>query len=294
VNALAEPFNELSLRKLVEAVYEKYGYDFRNYSEASLRRRLTTLSIRLGVPGFDALRVVLMERPSIFASHLPDFTVPTSEMFRDPNFYRSVRKNVIPLLRTYPTFKIWHAGCSTGEEVYSFAILLKEEGLYERALIYATDINERALRAARAGIYPAAAMQGYTANYQNAGGTKSFASYYQAAYDGVRFDPVLRSRVVFADHNLAVDSVFSEVHMIICRNVLIYFNRALQNRVMEIFTQSLRYKGFLCLGSKETVRFLDTSHAYTDVDANQKIFQKARIDNSNTFDVGYKDDAHQL
>jgi chemotaxis protein methyltransferase CheR len=182
------------------------------------------------------------------------------------------------VLRTYPTFKIWHAGCSTGEEVYSLAILLGEEGLYERALIYATDVNARALKQAREGIYRAEDFRTHTANYQKAGGQRAFSDYYTAAYGAARIDPALQRNVVFSDHNLVTDSVFSEVHLIICRNVLIYFNRKLQNRVLDLFTESLRYKGFLCLGSKETVRFLGGSRFYDGVDEPERIFQKNAAD----------------
>lgn len=272
---LAESFQLADMRTLINAIYEKYGYDFRSYTEAALMRRMKAVAVRLGCSSFPELKERLLSNPEFFAVALPDFTVTTSEMFRDPGFYQSVRENVIPMLRTFPSFKIWHAGCSTGEEVYSFAIMLKEEGLYDRAVIYATDINSRALKTAREGIYNIASIQNYTTNYQRAGGKESFSSYYQAAYGCVSFDKSLRENVTFADHNLVTDNVFSEMNLIICRNVLIYFDKTLQNRVLKLFYDSLRYKGFLCLGTKETVRFLEYGDRFGEIDGKQRIFQKS-------------------
>src|SRR6185312_11901038 len=246
---------------LVEAMLRRYGYDFRGYAKASLSRRLHGAMRKRNLPSLSRLQEELLHRPEVFANLLPELTVTTSEMFRDPSFYRSFNEQIVPMLRTFPAFKIWHAGCSSGEEIYSVAILLKEAGLYDSAVIYATDLNQTALEAAKEGIYPLNRMQQYTANYQAAGGRESFAKYYTVAYGAARFDPGLRQNVVFASHNLATDDVFSEVHVILCRNVLIYFDRELQSRVLSLFTRSLRYKGYLCLGAKETVRFMRGAEA---------------------------------
>jgi chemotaxis protein methyltransferase CheR len=199
-------------------------------------------------------------------------------MFRDAAFYGALREHVLPVLRTYSAFKIWHAGCSTGEEVYSLAIMLTEAGLYERAVIYATDVNPLAIKQAQEGIYPLDDVKRHTAGYQRAGGCESFATYYSAAYGGARFDPELRRNVVFAGHNLTTDDVFSEVHVILCRNVFIYFKKDLQARVLKLFTRSLRYKGFLCLGDKETVKLLPGGNSYEEIPASSRIFRKIARD----------------
>src|SRR5690606_29800929 len=200
--------------------------------------------------------------------------INVTSMFRDPTFYRAFREKVVPLLRTYPFIRIWHAGCSTGEEVYSMAILLTEEGLYDRVRIYATDINDVVLQQARTGIFPLDKMQEYTQNYLKAGGTASFSQYYTAAYDGALFSPALRERVVFAQHNLVNDRSFSEFNVILCRNVMIYFDRSLQDRVHQLFYDSLPVYGILALGSKESLRFSSLEDRYEELDAREKIYRK--------------------
>lgn len=211
----------------------------------------------------------------VFASEfLQDLSITVTEMFRDPGFYRSFRENVIPILKTYPFLKIWHAGCTTGEEAYSVAILLQEEGLYDRTTIYATDFNQQALAQAKEGIFPSKMMKEYTSNYQLSGGKESFSEYYTSNYDSAIMNTSLKRNIVWANHNLVTDSVFAEVHVILCRNVLIYFDKNLQNRVQRLFHDSLINGGILCLGSKEGLRFTDLSEEYSELDKKQRIFKK--------------------
>ena len=195
-------------------------------------------------------------------------------MFRDPNFYKSFRENVMPVLKTYPFIKIWHAGCATGEEAYSMAIILKEEGLYERTTIYATDFNQRVLDLAKEGIFSNKMMADYTSNYQLSGGKEAFSNYYTSSYDNVIMKQSLKQNIVWANHNLVTDSVFAEVNLILCRNVLIYFDKDLQNKVQELFYNSLINGGLLCLGSKEGLRFTDYAEKYYELDKKQRIFKK--------------------
>ena len=209
-----------------------------------------------------------------FNTLLQDFSINVTEMFRDPSFYKAIREDVIPLLRTYPFIRIWHAGCATGEEVYSMAILLKEEGLYDKSLIYATDINERVLQRAKEGIYSIDNIKEYCQNYQKSGGSASLSDYFIARYNSVIFNKELREKIIFADHNLVTDGVFGEMNLIICRNVLIYFNKELQNRVMKLFYDSLCYGGFLGLGSKESIRFTDYYNKYESYIQDENIFRK--------------------
>ncbi|MEW5957370.1 MAG: CheR family methyltransferase, partial [Chloroflexota bacterium] len=203
-----------------------------------------------------------------------DFSISVTEMFRDPDFYRSLRKNVVPYLKTYPFIKVWHAGCATGEEVYSLAIVLQEEGLYERATIFATDFNEMVLEKAREGIYPLKDIRQYTLNYQKAGGERPFADYYHAQYESAIMNQSLKRNITFASHNLVTDGVFGEMHLIFCRNVLIYFDRTLQNRVLKLFADSLTHGSFLCLGSKETLSFSEVADSFKAIDERARIFQK--------------------
>jgi chemotaxis protein methyltransferase CheR len=205
------------------------------------------------------------------------FSISVTEMFRDPFVYRAVREKVIPLLRTWPHFKIWHAGCATGEEVYSLAIVLKEEGVYDRATIYATDFNDDALERAREGVYEVSKMKEATRNYQQAGGKASFSEYHHARYDAVAMRGSLKERITFANHNLAVDEAFGEMHLVFSRNVLIYFNRELQNRALGLFTESLVHGGFLCLGTKEDIQFTDVNNRYEVVDGKAKIYRKKGV-----------------
>ncbi len=265
---------DIEVKVLAEAIFLYHGYDFRDYAEASFKRRLKALMRKAQLTSLSQLQHLLLHDPDFFASAVAQLTIAVSEMFRDPGFFRSLREHVFPVLRTYPAFKIWHAGCSSGEEVYSLAIALKEEGLYDRAVIYATDLNAAALKVAKDGIYPMDSIRAFTANYQDAGGRRAAADYYTACYGAARLDPALAENVVFAEHNLATDDVFSEMNLILCRNVMIYFKRELQDRVLELFTRSLAYKGFLCLGSKETVRFMKGSEAFEPVVAQDAIFRK--------------------
>lgn len=246
---------ERERRELLEAIYDRFHYDFRQYSVASVRRRLVQASRALGTESLSALRDRVIGDPAAFATLLSYLTVQVSDLFRDPAFYLGFRERVVPILRTYPSLKIWIAGCSTGEEVYSFAILLREEGLLDRTILYATDINPEALRAAEAGIYPLERMRAFTQNHQASGAPCSLATYYTANYGSAMFDRSLKKNVVFADHSLATDAVFAETQVVSCRNVLIYFERELQERAISLFRESLCARGFLGLGSKESLRF---------------------------------------
>jgi chemotaxis protein methyltransferase CheR len=265
---------DIELPLLLEAVYRKYHYDFRGYAAASLKRRLTQAMERLGCRTLSQLQDRLLHESGLFPELLDFLTVQVSEMFRDPPYFRALREKVVPLLRTYPSLKIWVAGCSTGEEVYSLAILLQEEGLLGRSLIYATDINGNALERAQAGIYDAARIAGFTANHRNSGARTSLSDYYTAAYGKAVFNKSLKTNIVFADHSLSTDSAFSEVQLISCRNVLIYFDRQLQDRVLGLFRESLCRKGFLGLGAKESLRFSSHSYAFSDFVASERIFRK--------------------
>jgi chemotaxis protein methyltransferase CheR len=259
---------------LLEGIYQHYGYDFRDYAPASLRRRIRERVRVEGLRTVSGLKELVLHDPEAMERLLFGLSINVSAMFRDPAFYRSFRTNVVPLLKTYPFIRIWHAGCSTGEEVYSMAILLLEEGLYERSRIYATDMNEAVLRKAGEGIIPLASMRQYTANYLQAGGRESFSDYYTAAYGSATLRAALRQNIVFAQHNLAVDRSFNEFHVIMCRNVLIYFNQDLQQRVHGLFLESLIRLGFLCLGAKESLKSLAQESSYQAFDADQRIYRK--------------------
>lgn len=259
---------------LMQAIYSQYSYDFRDYAGASQKRRVIKALAQLGYPTIPALQAAVAQDPAVFMQLLQYLTIPVSEMFRDPSFFLTLRQQVVPVLRTYPSLKIWIAGCSTGEEVYSLAILLKEEGLLDRSLIYATDINPKSLAKARLGIYSLASIQGHTANYQAAGGRQAFSDYYTAAYEAAVFDKSLRDNVTFADHSLATDSVFSETQLVLCRNVLIYFNKKLQDRALGLFHESLSHRGFMGLGSKESIDFSAYAAHFDPLDRPERIFRK--------------------
>ena len=268
---------DIEIRLLLEAIYQLYGYDFRSYSPASMRRRIMH---RLTMSGFSTVLQmtdrVLRDR-QFFVTLLNDLTVNVTEMFRDPEFYKAFREEVVPVLKTFPFIKIWHAGCSTGEEIYSMAILLEEEGLYERAMLYATDIDKNVLAAAKKGIYPIHAFKQYTDNYRRAGGRQSLSDYATARYDSVIMEQRLKRNIVFADHDLATDQVFGEMHVILCRNVLIYFDRPLQQRVFKLFGESLDMGGFLCLGTKESLRFSGNEESFDVVNRSLRIFRKRQM-----------------
>lgn len=259
---------------ILQAIYSKYGYDFRNYSKAHVKRRLLNRLSTSGLSSISEMQHKVLHEPDFFEIMLRDLSINVTEMFRDPSFYKALRNDVIPILRTYPFFKVWHAGCSTGEEVYSFAVVLAEEGIYERAQIYATDFNHDVLDIAKKGIYPIDRIKEFTANYQAAGGKHSFSDYYMANYNSVIYDQSLKKNLVFAEHNLVTDSVFAEVNLIICRNVLIYFNKDLQNRVITLFNDSLINGGFLGLGSKETLQFTNQAMNFDIINKDEKIYKK--------------------
>ncbi len=265
---------EIELRLLVDALYLKYHQDFRDYAPASLKRRLSSAMTRFGCASLSQLQDRLLHDPAMFPALMDYLTVQVSDMFRDPLYFRSLRDNVVPLLRTYPSLKVWVAGCSTGEEVYSLAILLREEGLLDRTLLYATDINAQALRKAEAGVYDLARIGGFSDNHRQSGAPSSLSDYYTAAYGAAVFDRSLKKHIVFSDHSLATDSVFAEVHLVSCRNVLIYFNRELQDRALGLFREALCRKGFLGLGSKESLRFSAHAGAFDELVRAHRVFQK--------------------
>jgi len=267
---------KIELDCLLEAVYQRYGFDFREYAPASLRRRVNRRVKLEGLPSISALQDQLLRDPEVMQRLLLDLSINVTAMFRDPTFHLALREHVVPLLRTYPFTRIWVAGCSTGEEVYSLAILLEEEALYDRTRIYATDLNEDVLERARLGVFPLARMQDYTRNYIGAGGKRAFSDYYTSGYDGAAFDRSLMRNVVFAQHNLAMDRSFNEFHVILCRNVMIYFERSLQKRVFELFDGSLARLGILALGHKESLRTSAHADRYEELDAIERLYRKVR------------------
>ncbi len=267
--------NSGQLQKIIKVIFEKSGYDFSNYSKASFGRRLDKIIKDHHLKGHRDLLTKLSEDLSFFAKVLPDLTVSTTEMFRDPEVYKGVFEKILPELATYPSIRIWHAGCSTGEEVYSFAILLKEAGLYERCSIYATDIDERALSIAKKGIYRQEDLQEYTRRYYRVGGTSPFSDYYTSSDKYFSFDSTLRKNVLFSAHNLAIDSSFGDFHLIICRNVMIYFDRELQERVLTLFRESLVRRGTLILGSKESINFTREEKNFETIDSKLRFFKLA-------------------
>jgi chemotaxis protein methyltransferase CheR len=269
-----EKIEDIEIRLLLEALYSRYHYDFRNYAMASVKRRLRQAREQLGFDSISALQERLLREPAMLPRILGYLTVQVSEMFRDPSYFRAIREKVVPHLRTYPSLKVWIAGCSGGEELYSIVILFREEGLEERTLFYATDINQDALRTAEAGIFGLERMQLFTENHRKSGGKSSLSDYYQAAYGRVSFDKSLRRKVVFSDHSLVTDAVFAEMHLISCRNVLIYFDRTAQDRALGLFKDSLARKGFLGLGSKESLRFSLHAASFTDFVREEKIYQR--------------------
>lgn len=265
---------DIELQLLLEAIFQRYGYDFRSYSRASLRRRVEQHLLIARYKHIGELIHALLHSGEAFAALLSFLTINVTEMFRDPDFYRAFREKIVPVLKTHPFIKIWHAGCATGEEIYSMAILLEEEGLYDRCQIYATDIDKEVLEKARKGIFSVADLRKYTENYIKAGGKGSLSDYYTAKYDNVIMEPRLKKNVIFADHDLATDQVFGEMQVIFCRNVIIYFNRELQNRVFQLFYDSLDIGGTLCLGSKESLRFASCADQFDVIDKAQRIYRK--------------------
>lgn len=269
--------NDLELRLLLEALFQKYHYDFRGYSMASIKRRLSQAKDHFECRSFSLLQDRILHHPELLPELLGFLTVQVSEMFRDPSYFLALREKVVPHLRTYPSLKIWIAGCSSGEELYSFVILFREEGLEDRTLFYATDINPDALRKAESGVYGLDRIQLFTENHRRSGGKSSLSDYYTAAYGGASFDKSLRQRVVFSDHSLVTDAVFAEMQLISCRNVLIYFDRDLQDRAIGLFGDSLSRKGFLGLGAKESMRFSAHANSFHEFARDERIYQKRGV-----------------
>ncbi|MBN2752261.1 MAG: protein-glutamate O-methyltransferase CheR [Rhodospirillaceae bacterium] len=277
INLTSLENERLEMRLLLEAIYQKSGYDFRGYASAHIKRRLEYVRKRAGLSTFCEVAHKLIWDSDFFDATLTALSINVTEMFRDPPFYSAIRQTVIPLLKTYPFIKVWHAGCASGQEVYSMAILLEEEGMKSRAQIYATDINPPVLETARQGIYPLDAVRQYTTNYQKSGGTASFSEYYTADYESAAIKASLKNNILFSPHNLVTDGIFGEMNIIFCRNVLIYFGDELQNKAIKLFLNSLCNGGFLCLGTKESLRFSDYADAFEIVDAREKIYRKRRI-----------------
>jgi chemotaxis protein methyltransferase CheR len=266
----------LEIELLLEGIHRRYGFDFREYAPASLRRRVRRRMDGEKVETISALQDLILHDPAVMERLLLDLSVNVTAMFRDPSFFLAFRRKVVPLLRTYPFSRIWVAGCSTGEEVYSLAIVLAEEGLADRVRIYATDINEAVLERAKLGVFPLDKMQEYTQNYIRGGGARSFSEYYVARYDGAQFARHLVDGVVFAQHNLASDAAFNEFHVISCRNVMIYFAQPLQQHVHGLFYESLAMFGVLALGQKETIRFSPYERCFEELDPEERLYKKVR------------------
>lgn len=268
---------DLELKLFLEAIYHKYEYDFRQYAYSSLKRRVAAAMTRFSCSTITQLQELVIHDARAFPPLLDFLTVQVSEMFRDPSYFRALRENVIPVLRTYPSLKIWVAGCSQGEEAYSLAILLREEGLLDRTLIYATDINGSALRSAEGGVYDIARVPTFTENHRLSGGKGSLSDYYTAGYGRAVLDGTLRQHIVFSDHSLATDAVFAEVQLVSCRNVLIYFDRQLQDRALGLFHEALSHKGFLGLGSKETLRFSKLAPQFQALSERERLYRKVGL-----------------
>lgn len=268
----------MEIDTLLNGIRSRYGYDFTHYSRASLKRRLERVLAQTGATHFTELLNRLFHDGACFDEFLKTMSVTVTEMFRDPAFYRAVREQVVPILKTYPFVKIWHAGCATGEEVYSMALLLHEEGFLDRAQIYATDFNKHSLDAAAKGIYSAKHIEAWSANYREAGGKGEFSDYFSDGYELAKCKDFLKRRITFSYHNLVTDGVFGEMNIICCRNVLIYFDRTLQDQVLSKFAESLRYGGFLCLGNKESLNFTTVMPLFIAADKKQRIYRKGRAE----------------
>ncbi len=273
---------QIEIQLLLEAMHLRYGFNFSGYSKDMLTRRIENKLSGSKLKSISEMIPKVLYEPDYFSSLIYDISITVTEMFRDPSVYLNLRQKVLPVLKTYPYINIWHAGCATGEEVYSMAIILKEEGLYDKAQIYATDINDVALKKAKEGIYPVSEISKYTRNYQKAGGTRSFADYYHAKYDCAKIDKSLKKNITFANHNLVTDGVFAETHLILCRNVFIYFDKTLQEQVLRLFNNSLCRGGFLCLGNSESISFSEAEKDFVKFIKKEKIYQKR------TLEVSYK------
>lgn len=271
-----DAIQKIEISLLLEAIYQRYGYDFRAFAPASIERRVLQFLTDAHLSSVSEVTQRILHDKRLFSQLVQSFSIPVTEMFRDPFVHRAIREQVVPLLRTWPHVKVWHAGCATGEEVYSLAIVLKEEGLYDKTTIYATDFNDACLARAREGIYSLDQMQEATKRYQLAGGSAPFSTYYHARYGAAAMDGALKERITFANHNLATDASFGEVHLLFCRNVLIYFNQTLQARVLRIFTESLVHGGFLCLGTGETIQFSEVSDDFEPVHEKGRIYKHSK------------------
>jgi len=272
----SEFLERIEISLLLKGIYRYYGYDFRNYVFASIRRRIWYQIRAERLNSVSRLQEKVLHDPCTMKRLIADFSIHITEMFREPQFFKSFRENVVPMLKELPFVRIWHAGCSTGEEVYSMAIILHEEGLYHKTKIYATDMNENLLKEAKAGFYSIDKMRAYRDNYQLSGGIKKFTDFYEVRHDKAVFHPFLKKNLVFAQHNLATDHSFNEFHVIICRNVMIYFDKVLQNRVHGLFYESLCTPGILGLGSREDIAFNKHSNCYEALDSEQKIYRKVK------------------
>jgi len=261
---------------LIQDMLEDHGYDFTEYSRASIKRRIQRLMIMDKFSSFATMRQYIKTNPDYFNHAVSEITVNVTEMFRDPPFYKAIRDKIIPVLATHPFIRIWHAGCATGEEVYSMAIILKEANLLERSLIYGTDLNPHVLENARKGIFPISQMQLYSRNYVTSGGVDDFSSYYTANYNMAKFSETLSHKMIFATHNLVSDFSFNSFQLIFCRNVLIYFEKTLQGKVLDVFDKSLEPLGFLALGSRESLRFSPIAHKYKQLEGREKIWRKMK------------------
>jgi chemotaxis protein methyltransferase CheR len=274
MTSTADTATDRDIDRLLSSAFHRYHYDFRGYAAASLKRRLTAAIIHFGCGSVAGLEARMLSDARTFTELLRFLTVQVSELFRDPAYFSAVRKTIVPYLETYPSLKVWVAGCATGEEAYSLAILLAEEGLLERTLIYATDINPESLRAAEQGIYDVTRFARFSDNYRLAGGRASLSDYYTARYDAAVINRDIKKSVLFSDHSLATDSAFAEVQLVSCRNVLIYFNRALQDRALGVLSDSLCRRGFLGLGSHESLRFSEHAAAFRDLAPSERLYQR--------------------
>jgi len=273
---IAQNVEDLEIQLLLDGILHRYGYDFRHYAPASLRRRIRSIVEKEGVPSISTLQERILREPGCMARFITSLSVPVTAMFRDPSFYRALRSEVLPMLRTYPFVRIWHAGCSTGEEVYSLAIVLTEENLYDRCRIYATDLSDATLQRATKGIYDLSRMRDYTHNYQLFGGQRDFSSYYTADHERVIFSPRLRKNIVFSQHNLVSDGPFNEFNLILCRNVMIYFDRTLRDQVLRLLDASLCRFGVLGIGRKETLEFSTIASRYEELPSRTRLYRKER------------------
>jgi chemotaxis protein methyltransferase CheR len=265
---------DIEVKLLIDAIYLKYGYDFRNYSRAHVKRRILNRFNLIGYDNLGTMMHQLLTDQRLIDQLLFDLSINVTEMYRDPSFYKALLDEVFPILKTYPFIKIWHAGCASGEEVYSMAILLKEEGMYDRCQIYATDFNPIVIKQAKEGIYPTKRVKEFSANYLKAGGKHSLSDYYSAHYESAKFNDSLKKNIVFATHNLVTDSVFAEVNLVVCRNVMIYFDRELQDKVLKLFDESLAAGGVLCLGSKESLQFSAIATKYQQMAEKERIYRR--------------------